>query len=311
MENIQMLQRLLLLINKVKPASDFSTPKFVATEELLQYVKSNMNIRYGNTFGYSIRTMQRDFQKIDELFGIIIKYQHGSGYFFADKECVSIDRYEELLLNFDLLTALNAESGLQNFVLAEHHRPLGSDNLPILMNAIKQQHYLTFDYTLVRHNDKLVHKKVAPYFLKESNQRWYLLAMDMDDDKLKSFGTDRISNISIDETCTFEREASINPDELFKYSFGIWDDENIPIEDIILSYSHLDGVFLKTVPLHHSQTILIDNDEEFRIQLRLRVTNDFVMELLSRSGSLTVIEPRSLRERIVKIYQRALNRNTS
>ncbi|MBP3750816.1 MAG: WYL domain-containing protein, partial [Prevotella sp.] len=89
-----------------------------------------------------------------------------------------------------------------------------------------------------------------------------------------------------------------------------WNDPKMPIEDIELSYDALDGRFLKSVPLHHSQRILVDNDEEFRISLRLRITNDFVMELLSRSRSLTVIRPQSLRERVRKVYEEALKRNS-
>ncbi len=299
-----MLQRLLLLINKVS-----SQNEYISKDELLQHIEKNMSIRYGNITGYSLRTIQRDINMIEELFGIIIKHKKEYGYYLADKENASTDRCEELLLNFDILTALNAESGLYHFILAEHHRPLGSENLPIILNAIRQMYHLEFDYTLVRHNDKIVHKKVTPYFLKESEQRWYLLAMD--NGTLKSFGIDRISNIIVDDDKPFKRDASINPKELFKYSFGIWDQEDIPIEDIVLSYSHLDGMFLKSVPLHHSQEILIDDDDEFRIKVRLRITNDFVMELLSRSNSLIVIEPTSLRERIVNVYRSALNRNSN
>ena len=75
------------------------------------------------------------------------------------------------------------------------------------------------------------------------------------------------------------------------------------------SYSALDGRFLKSVPLHHSQTILTDTENEFRISVRLRITNDFVIELLSRSTSLTVIKPASLRRRVAEIYEKALYRN--
>lgn len=108
---------------------------------------------------------------------------------------------------------------------------------------------------------------------------------------------------------TFRRDNSIDASTLFKDSYGIWDDPAIPVEEIELSYSPLDGKFLKAMPLHHSQEIISDNEEEFRIRVRLRITNDFVMALLSRSSSLTVIKPLSLRERVRDVYQRALERN--
>ena len=71
----------------------------------------------------------------------------------------------------------------------------------------------------------------------------------------------------------------------------------------------MDGSFLKSNPLHHSQEIITDNEMEFRIRLRLRITNDFVMALLSRSSSLTVINPLHLRERIRKVYEEAIKRH--
>ena len=256
--------------------------------------------------GSSARTIQRDIKYIEELFGIIIRHKKGYGYYIADKEIASAERYEELLLNFDILSALNADSGLKRYIQAEHHRPVGSNNLPVLIEAIRNNRHVDFDYTLFRHDNAILHKTVSPYFLKESRERWYLVAMD--GDKLKLFGVERISNLQI-LADTFERDETIDIDNLFKDCFGIWNQEDIPVEDIVLSYSALDGRFLKSVPLHHSQTILTDTENEFRISVRLRITNDFVIELLSRSTSLTVIKPASLRRRVAEIYEKALHRN--
>lgn len=153
----------------------------------------------------------------------------------------------------------------------------------------------------------MIQKKVLPHFLKESNQRWYLLAIE--DNVLKSFGIDRINHLQVAQEETFCRDQTIDVESLFKDYFGIWNQSDLPVEDIELSYDALDGKFLKSVPLHHSQQVLCDTAEEFRIRLHLRITNDFVMELLSRSRSLTVINPSHLRERIKKIYEEALKRN--
>lgn len=125
---------------------------------------------------------------------------------------------------------------------------------------------------------------------------------------LKTYGVDRIVNLRVLEK-EFKRDKNIDPDKLFKDSFGIWDSPDIPVEEIELSYSPLDGKFLKNNPLHHSQEVLADTPEEFRIRLRLKITNDFIMALLSRSKSLTVVKPQSLRLTIKDIYERELERN--
>ena len=217
------------------------------------------------------------------------------------------EQYERLLLNFDLLNALDKTSNLHTYVLAEHHRPNDSESLPALIKAIKFFHPVEFSYIYVREGDKVRKKKVLPYYLKEDQQRWYLLAYD--NNILKTFNIDCIRNLQILYEETFKRDMNIDANNLFKDSYGIWNQTDIPVENIELSYSALDGSFLKSIPLHHSQEIITDNEMEFRIRLRLRITNDFVMALLSRSSSLTVIEPSHLRERIRRIYEEAIKRH--
>lgn len=300
-QNMGRLIRYILIIQKLS-----GKRKYFPAEELISYLNLQMELR-GYEVGLSIRTLQRDIKDIADMFDVIIKNYRGSGYYIAERPEETDIRYQELLMNFDLLTSMNQSSQSIGFILPEHHRPKGSDSIPVLISAIKEQRFVEFDYILVRKGDKLISKKVKPHFLKESLGLWYLLALD-EHDNLRFYGIDRMQNIIVDDT-TFKRDESINPDDLFRHSYGIWDDPSIPIEDIELSYSPLDGKFIKTTPLHSSQKILADNDTEFRISLRLRITNDFVMALLARSASLTVVKPLSLRARIRDIYKEAIKRN--
>lgn len=299
--NMGRLIRYILIIQKLS-----GKRKYIPADELISYLNLQMELR-GYEVGLSIRTLQRDVKDIAEMFDVEIKNYRGYGYYVDERSEETDIRYQELLMNFDLLTSMNQSSQAVGFILPEHHRPKGSDSIPILISAIKEQRFVEFDYILVRKDNKLISKKVKPHFLKESLGLWYLLALD-EHDNLRSDGIDRMQNIIVDAT-TFKRDESINPDDLFKHSYGIWDDPSMPVEEIELSYSPLDGKFIKTTPLHSSQKIIIDNDTEFRISLRLRITNDFVMALLSRSASLTVIKPLSLRTRIREIYKEAIERN--
>lgn len=299
--NMGRLIRYILIIHRLS-----GHKKYVPADELISFLNLQMELR-GYEVGISQRTLQRDMKEICQMFEIEIKNCRGYGYYIADKTEETDIRYQELLLNFDLLTSMNQGSQSIGFIIPEHHRPKGSDNIPVFISAIKEHRVVEFDYTLVRKGDKVISKRVKPHFLKESLGLWYLLALD-EHDALRSYGIDRMQNIHITDT-TFKQDDSIDPDSLFKHSYGIWDDPSIPIEEIELSYSPLDGKFIKTTPLHSSQKILADNDSEFRISLRLRITNDFVMALLSRSASLTVIKPLSLRARIRDIYKDAIERN--
>lgn len=300
-QNMGRLIRYILIIQKLS-----GKRKYIPADELISYLNLQMELR-GYEVGLSIRTLQRDIKDITEMFDVEIKNYRGYGYYVDERSEETDIRYQELLMNFDLLTSMNQNSQSVGFILPEHHRPKGSDSIPILISAIKEQRFVEFEYILVRKGNKLISKSVKPHFLKESLGLWYLLALD-EHDTLKAYGIDRMQNINVADK-TFKRDETINPDELFKHSYGIWDDPSMPVEEIELSYSPLDGKFIKTTPLHSSQKIIIDNDTEFRISLRLRITNDFVMALLSRSASLTVIKPPSLRARIREIYKEAIERN--
>ena len=301
-KRLEGIQRMLIIVNKLKE-SRTGIPK----NELIRHVAQCMEMR-----GYSpvdIRTLERDFKEIAELFGIDIGHnKKQGGYYIKEQDEMSLERYEQLLLNFDLLNAIESDTDLYSYVLAEHHRPIHSEWLPPLISAIKNRHPIEFQYLLVRHNDQVEEKRVQPYYLKESNQRWYLLAYE--GEALKTFGVDRIRRLQVLGNEHFRRDRQVDVDSLFRDSYGIWNQAYIPVEDIELRYDALDGKFLKSLPLHSSQKVLADTPEEFRIALRLRITNDFVMELLSRSRSLEVISPRHLRERIRKIYEDALKRNS-
>ena len=76
-----------------------------------------------------------------------------------------------------------------------------------------------------------------------------------------------------------------------------------------IKYDALDGAFVKTLPLHSSQEILSDTSDGLTVRLRLRITNDFVMALLSRSRSVEVVSPLHLRQRLHDVWAEALRRN--
>jgi len=300
-KKLEGLQRMLVIINKLK-----GLQRYVPREELERYVSLRMKEREGTPV--DLRTLQRDFNEIDSLFGIHIRFdKKQNGYYIDEEDEQKKEQYDRLLLNFDLLNAIDHTSNLHTYVLAEHHRPTDCDCLPTLIKAIKFSHPVAFDYVYVREDGKVREKKVLPHYLKEDQQRWYLLAYD--NGTLKTFSTDCIRNLCILDGESFKRNMDIHVEELFKDCYGIWNQSDLPIEEIELSYDALDGRFLKSVPLHHSQEILADNEKEFRIRLRLRITNDFVMALLARSRSLTVIRPLHLRERVRKVYEEALKRN--
>ena len=67
----------------------------------------------------------------------------------------------------------------------------------------------------------------------------------------------------------------------------------------------MQGKYIKSLPLHDTQTILTDTEDEMKIQLKLCVTHDFLMELLSFGANVKVIEPESLVSQIKIMHKKA------
>lgn len=135
---IEGLQRMLIIINRLK-----GMQRYVPREELERYVTLRMEERDGTAV--NIRTLQRDINEIEELFGIRIHFDKKQGGYYIDEEDeLKQEQYNRLLLNFDLLNALDSTSNLHTYVLAEHHRPANNECLPQLLKAIKFSHPISF-----------------------------------------------------------------------------------------------------------------------------------------------------------------------
>lgn len=253
-----------------------------------------------------MRLLQRDIKSISDTFRIVIEKKDKYSYVMTDREKWLVD-YDRLFADFDLLTAVNPDSYVNRHVIPERSRNRGSHYLRDILLAIKDNYIIEFDYVNYRAGGRERHHKLAPHFLKEDQGLWYVVGYE--NGKLLLFGLDRIKNLEpTDEKFKFDDTLDIEKN--FKDSYGIWADPEIPTEEIELRYDALDGSFLKARPLHPSQKIITDSSEEFRVTLRLKITNDFVMALLSRARSLEVIRPAHLRERIRSTLAEALARHS-
>ena len=282
-----------------------------------------------NGFSHSKNTVKRGIDKLREL-GFSLEYddEHHTGYYLADNGDYTA-HIENFLEAFELFTALDSIKGFSDFVYPETRRPSSIEHLKPLIEAIKKSQYVQFHYRkhsnrnegfLITNPEHSKHifeslngedeslRTVAPYVLKEFRKLWYLIGKD-EDGIIKSFGFDRISEIkTLDKK--FTKDSNFDIEKKYRDSFGMYTpNDGNRAEDIVLSFDAENGRYMKANPLHHSQKILVDTLEEFRIGLHIHITLDFLMEILTRTWSIRVISPDSLRESVCEIWEKALERN--
>lgn len=295
------ISRYLLILKKlkVKPYSTY--------EELQTYIENQFDYLQMQddtlNIGFSKRTLQRDIKEIRNVFGIDIEYSKSNkGYYISQSETENMN-FQRMMEAFDMFNSLNLAQDLTPFIHLEKRRPQGTENLYGLLHAIKNRFKIKFTYQKFW-EEELSQRLAEPYALKEFKNRWYIMAKDSKDSNIKSFALDRLTNLEITNQ-TYQYPDNYSIEQSYRYCFGIISPNDEEPQDIILSFDPFQGKYIKTLPLHDTQQVLVDNDEEMKIKLRLCLTHDLLMELLSFGDNMKVIEPKSLADQIKQAHEKA------
>ena len=295
MSKRESIARYNLIIKKLrKQPADF--------EQISTYLSLESELQEYN-FNVSKRTFQRDLDDIRSLYNIDIVYDFSRKVYFIDLE-EQPELNERIQEAFDTFNALNITDRLSNYIHFEKRRPQGTENLYGLLHAIKNKVQISFSYKKFW-EDEMSQRTAEPYALKEFKNRWYVLANDLKDNKVKSFALDRLTELEITRK-KFQLPIDFDVNEHYKYCFGIISPNEHQPQEVILSFDPFQGKYIKTLPLHESQVILKDHEEELLIKLTLFLTHDFLMEILSYGDNVKVIQPESLIEELKTSYENAL-----
>lgn len=300
------ISRYMMLIKRLKARP------FRAFEDLEQYVTRELTTLHMQddklVVGFSKRTLQRDIRDIRTLFGINITYDASQkGYFINSSEYES-SGFQRMIEAFDVFNSLNMTGDMASLISVQPRGSAGTDNMYGLLHAIKNNVKARFSYHKFW-NDEVQIRMVEPYLLKEFRNRWYVITIVANCDEIRTFALDRITNLEITSQ-KFTKNNNVNLEDVFQYSFGIITGDGDSPKEIILSFGPFQGKYIKSLPLHSSQTILIDNDEELRVALQLHPTHDLLMEILSFGDNVKVLKPASLVKEIKEAHKKAFTQYT-
>lgn len=295
------ITRYLLILKKLK------AQRYCSLEDLQRYVEKHSEYLKERdetlNIGFSKRTFQRDINEINKDFGVDIEYSRKEkGYYISSGE-MDTTNFQRRMEAFDMFNALNLTDQTSAYILLENRHPLGTDHIHDLLLAIKNRLRVKFSYQKFW-EEEITQRDLEPHALKEFKNRWYLIGKEVNGQITKTFALDRMTKL---ETTNVHFEYPQNPalDTTFKFSFGIMGPETAKPDQIILSFNTVQGKYIKTLPLHETQEILIDDARELRIKLTLFVTYDLIMELMSYGSNMIVLEPASLAERLKSEHQKA------
>lgn len=220
----------------------------------------------------------------------------GYRYYISNPESLKNGELSRWLLDsYSTANALAQNTVLRDRILVEE--TLSSRNcLTDIMEAMKEDRIVEITHKNFQHS-KAYTFPVAPYCLKKFQKRWYLLALSINDNKMRLFALDRIETVQMTDE-KFKLPKDFNAKEYFSTFFGVVTDTDVPVERIVLRADCYHQHYLRTLPLHPSQKEIFTCEDYADFELHLRPTYDFCMELLRVGNMIEVVEPLSLRKKM-------------
>ncbi len=241
------------------------------------------------------RTFYNYRNAVLNLFGVEILYDNSTAEYYIENE--SSDRHgsdnvTDWLLNSAAMSGMLSDARAISDRIFLEQVPSARNNLSPMIEAIKSERTIRFSYhpfTRSRPTSGIV---LEPYLLKLFRQRWYVAGRNVGEGKLKTYALDRISDPELTGD-TFVMPADFDPQEYFRYSFGIVVDSSQP-RRVTLRADSRQAKYLRALPLHPSQQEMVHDDFSI-FTYNLLLTPDFLRELMSLGPDVKVLAPPELR----------------
>lgn len=270
--------------------------------ELLQWLEEkNISI--------TERTLFRDLDDLKNMYNMPIAYCYlHKGYFMDDQIQGHYDTERFLQLLQELITA-SSLSGVfsENLKYLKH---LEFEDAPSkdyqeifteVLDAVDRQVKIGFEYfSYIKNAPK--NYTVQPVYIKKFQNRWYLIALDKE--KTKSFALERMSKLKVSN-----RKVEVNSQEIrdsFSQVVGLSNQEDQMIQRVVLRFCPSQKNYIKSVPLHKSQTEVSDLNTGYTVELYVRPNFELRQQILKYGQLVQVLGPVSLREDIKSELMQAL-----
>lgn len=306
----------------------FSNPykKFFLTD-LVRICSEKLSQYYGYDFSIEKRAIQYDIAFMKSSAGYdapIETIKEGkSGYYRYSDPTFSITKKElnpsELLSVKDALVMMSRMKGIPGFgwinemqvqlesalnfklsstsiiAFEENEYLNGKDFLNILYNHIIEKNTLDLQYKPF-FLDQVQNYTVSPYYLKEYNNRWYLLAWHHANHRIETYPLDRVVSINSLQITYIETDTLF--DDYFEDIIGVTNYMDKEVEHIEIELAEDIIPYVQTKPLHGSQKL-----KNNILTLDAKLNYELESVILSFGENMKVVKPQELK----KIIQDRIN----
>lgn len=269
-------------------------------------------LSYGDEDKIPLRTFHNHCRAILDIFNIIIEIDHevkGYKYHIVNPQELEDDGFRSWLVDsYATLNQIQADSKLKNRVEFEKI-PSGNTWLTLFMQAMRENKVMEITHRgFGKDYDNTF--EIEPYCLKVVKRRWYVIANNpyyaqlnkehkgeenySPRREIRAYGLDRISEATLLDK-TFKIKEGFSMKKFYEGCTGIIPSDD-PIEHVVLkAYLHAPD-YLRTLPLHDSQQEISSNDDSTTFSYDVKITYDFIQQIMQQGDQVEVLEPKSLRD---------------
>lgn len=232
---------------------------------------------------------------------------------FTDEEMIQLTQSLAMLSRFEGMPqmdwlqsfldrarlTINIESGNTQVVGFDECRYLkGKEYFSVLLSAICRKQVLTIGYRSFR-SDRNKEVLIHPYYLKEYNNRWFLIGLVHGYETLTNLAFDRILYVNeVTGVSYIENTQYDFNDDYFSDIIGVSKQPNAQPEDVIIRVKPSEYPYIDTKPIHESQRKLKSPEGEFLIGIKVCTNYELEQLILSYGDGIEVISPTTLRDKI-------------
>jgi len=139
----------------------------------------------------------------------------------------------------------------------------GEEYLGALYRAVSQRKQIKMTYTTFGKESKTF--IINPVYLKQYNNRWFMIALLEKDGFVFLNAFDRIVNLVVLDTA-IPRDITVDAEEYFDPIVGVSRPSDGEIEEIEIQLTPGTYPYVKTKPIHHSQK---NYDDEYKVVIKV------------------------------------------
>lgn len=255
----------------------------------------------------ALRTFHSHREAIAELFGVEIKCDPSTyKYYVSSHDLLKNDKTKQWLLNtFTISNMIEAGRNMKERILLEEI-PAGGEFLQMVIEAMQLNNKLQIEYQPFNRPKQIF--LLHPYAMKVYRQRWYVVGYLEEQKGIRNISLDRVKDMKqIDEP--FLIPTSFDPEKYYAHTVGIYVNERLQPQKIILRVYGSQVEYMRSLPLHFSQKEIVGKEGEYSdFEYNLCLTPELTSQLLAMGEKVEVREPQVLKDNLLKRLRETLKR---